>query len=70
MAKRTIENCSMIKNAIKSGMGHCGTENGKCLGYANSGEEPHETCQECKLHVYYNESHDTEMEDEYMRSGY
>jgi hypothetical protein len=54
--KRTIENCSLRKKAIHEGIGDCGTENGKCLGYANEGGEPHDTCKECKLHVYYEES--------------
>lgn len=70
MAKRTLENCSTVKKAIKIGLGKCETENGKCLGYANSGEEPHEICQECKLNIYYKDSHDNEMQNEYMRSGY
>lgn len=71
MPKRTIENCSLIRKAKRKGLGlpeRCGN---KCVGYAGAdGDEPHVICQECKLNFYYAESHDTEMKDEYMRSGY
>ena len=54
MAKRTIENCSMHKRAKKEEIGQCETDNGKCIGYAGAdGDEPHITCQECKLNVCY-----------------
>jgi len=52
---RTIENCSVIKKAVKLGVGECGTEDGKCLGYVTGGEEPCEPCIDCKLNVYYEE---------------
>ena len=55
MPKRTMENCSVIKKAVKMGIGECGTEDGKCKGYTNEGEEPCIKCIDCKLNIYYEE---------------
>jgi len=53
MPKRTISNCSVIKKAIKQGIGECGIEEGKCKGYVTEGEEPCSKCIDCKLNLYY-----------------
>jgi hypothetical protein len=58
MAKRTMENCSLIKKAVREMIGSPGIEDGKCVGYANrgsgdDGDEPCEKCKECKLNVTY-----------------
>jgi len=56
---RTVNNCSLIKKAIRQGAGTCGTENGKCIGYASvadhDNDEPCEQCKECKFNVWYGE---------------
>lgn len=70
MSKRTIENCSIIKQSIKEGLKRCSTFNGKCLGYEDGNEEVMLICQNCKLNVWYKDIQDNEMKDEYMRSGY
>jgi len=50
--KRTYENCSLIKQAIKYGIGRCGKdEHGKCLEYVNKWEEPYGKYEDCKLSV-------------------
>lgn len=56
MSKRTIYNCSIIKKAVKNGIGECGSENGKCIGYAGEdGDEPCNACKECKLNAMYSQ---------------
>ena len=53
---RTPKNCSLIKRAVKLGEGECGSENGKCIGYAGAdADEPCETCKYCKFNVWYEE---------------
>ena len=52
MPKRTIENCSLIKKAIKELAGEPKVLEGKCEGYHNEHDEPHEVCQKCKLSIY------------------
>lgn len=46
MAKRTLENCKLVKRFGEPGK----DGNGKCLGFAKSrtDDEPIETCKQCK----------------------
>lgn len=54
LAKRTIENCSLIAEGVKKGIGEPGTQDNKCIGYAGADEdEPCTTCKECNLNIYY-----------------
>lgn len=46
-SEKAIENCKVKQLAINDEIGDCGTENGKCIGYANSGGEPYEECRNC-----------------------
>ena len=50
MAKRTPENCSLIKK-----YGYVMQENGKCYGFAKSDidDEPCEACKKCKYNTDY-----------------
>lgn len=49
MAKRTIENCTLIKRGVhRLGLGEPETRNGKCLGYGR-GENDDEPCEKCKV---------------------
>jgi hypothetical protein len=49
MAKRTIENCSLIRKHGKPNM-----DNGKCVGFGTENDdEPCETCKNCKLNNTY-----------------
>ena len=69
MAKRTVENCSLMKKQRRYGYGTPEIEfDGKCLGYSVSStdDEPCETCKNCKL----NSAYEYEMQDEYIRTGY
>lgn len=52
MAKKTLENCRIIKER-----GNPGTVNGKCIGFGRSYEndEPPEACKRCKLHYLYDD---------------
>ena len=45
--KRTLENCT-LRNKYGADI-----EDGGCLGVRQDGDEPIETCRECKLHIYY-----------------
>lgn len=48
-AEKAIDRCSVRRLALNDEIGDCGTdENGKCIGYASSGEP----CEECKECVY------------------
>lgn len=50
MAKKTIDNCTVIKKAIKIGIGFCGTVGDKCEGYCTeTDDEPCDKCKRCKL---------------------
>lgn len=59
MSRRTIENCRVIKEAVKEGIGEPGKEplNGKeyCQGYQKSerDDEPYFKCINCHLNIYY-----------------
>lgn len=54
--KRTKENCSLIKQSVKLGIGEPETtKNGKCDGYETADGEPFKTCQKCKLCYWYEE---------------
>lgn len=56
MAKRTVENCSLMKKQRRYGYGTPEIEfYGKCLGYSTSStdDEPCETCKKCKLNSAY-----------------
>ena len=56
MAKRTVENCSIIKKAVRKGEGDPWVRNGKCPGYSHTeGDEPIEECLKCKLNEHYGE---------------
>lgn len=53
MAKKTFENCTVKRRAIREGIGDCGREKGKgCRGYTSTAcfDEPIEKCKRCKLH--------------------
>lgn len=45
--KYVRENCKLIRLAVADGIGEPKEVEGKCGGYAQYGEEPHEKCQEC-----------------------
>lgn len=55
--ENAIERCRLRRSQIQDkeeGAGDCGTdENGKCIGYANSGGEPCDECKECIYSVNY-----------------
>lgn len=54
MAKRTLENCSIVKKGIRLGEGEPYLDSdGKCMGYSNGDEEPIEECKKCKLNNWY-----------------
>ena len=49
---RTLKNCKLkSKYEIE-------TQDGKCDGVRQNGDEPIETCRECKMNVYYEEKQD------------
>ena len=55
MAKRTIDNCTLIKRMVKKDIDEPHQYmNGKCDGYLTD-EEPHEICDKCKLCTSYEE---------------
>ena len=44
--------CKLRQNAIDEEIGDCGTdENGRCIGYAENTDEPHDKCKECRANV-------------------
>jgi len=46
---RTIENCKVIKDAVKMGEGYPKIYDGKCEGYCTfTSDEPHEICKICR----------------------
>lgn len=49
----SINNCLIIKQAISDGVGHCGTDKGKCIGYVDHGGEPDSDCLKCEFYVGY-----------------
>ena len=54
--EKAIDRCNLRKLAIYNEMGDCGRgENGKCIGYTNSGGEPCDECKECVYQVNYDE---------------
>jgi hypothetical protein len=60
MPKRTTENCTLIKKAVKKGVGTPDIVNGKCMGYSNGSQdreddEPCLICMDCKLNTMYGE---------------
>lgn len=60
MAKRTIENCTLIKRMVRKDIDEPHKYNsilypdGVCDGYLTD-EEPHEICDKCKLCTSYEE---------------
>ena len=53
IAKRTLENCSLIRKFICT-LGKPNQYDGKCEGYAGKDEdEPITKCKECKLNTTY-----------------
>lgn len=54
MAAKTIDNCTVIKNAVKRGIGKPEQyyNLNKCLGYAR-GEDDDEPCNACKKCKFY-----------------
>ena len=57
MAKRTPQNCSLIKRGLREGIGSPQIyDDGKCMGYSHSeDDEPCETCKECKWNTSFEE---------------
>jgi hypothetical protein len=59
VSRRTIENCSVVKKAVRTGLGEPENQNGRCLGYAGSygpdDDEPCEECKACKLNTAFEE---------------
>lgn len=57
VAKRTVENCSLVKKAVKRGIGTPQMQSGKCMGYSagdnDANDEPCEKCKVCKLSTTY-----------------
>lgn len=59
--KRTIDNCSLVKEAIKQMIGSPDIIDGKCMGYSSEpdadgdDDESCETCKKCKLNNTYGE---------------
>jgi hypothetical protein len=53
IAKRTIENCRLVKKAIRQGVGEPKMIDGKCEGYAGNTDEPCETCKNCNINSFY-----------------
>ena len=51
VSAKTIENCTVIKKALKLGVGWPSINGDKCLGYAKSecDDEPLEKCKVCKF---------------------
>ncbi len=48
--KRTLENCSLIKQSIRIGVGSPNQKDRLCEGYSYlNDDEPCETCKNCKL---------------------
>lgn len=56
MATRTLENCSLIKKAVRRGIGEPEQRNGKCLGYGGDEDEPYYICAGCRLCEDYDET--------------
>lgn len=55
--KRTIENCTIIKNALKNEIGErpeTEQHEGKtyCVGYEGAFFDPYHICQDCKVSIY------------------
>lgn len=56
MAKKTIDNCTVIKRAVRDGVGYPDVSGDKCDGYAKGYcDEPHDSCIRCKLFEGYGE---------------
>jgi len=59
VCRRTIENCKVIKDAVREGVGEPLTEsrNGKiyCEGYQKSeyDDEPYSKCMDCRFNIFY-----------------
>lgn len=53
--KRTLENCSLIQQGRRKGIGEPQQRNGVCLGYQKdkNDDEPCEKCKTCKLNISY-----------------
>lgn len=46
---KTIENCRLIKRAVKAGIGNPNIRGGKCEGYCTEhDDEPLEECKRCR----------------------
>ena len=62
--KRTLENCGVIKMALRTPyLGAPEQENGKCSGYVSDTDELFVVCKECKLNVFYEEAKNGRDED-------
>ena len=56
MANKTLENCSVIKEAVSLGVGRPEQYDGQCEGYAGEDrDEPITRCKICKLNTTNNE---------------
>ena len=62
--KKTIENCKVIKQSFRDGVGRPEMIDGKCEGYAISDwdDEPHDSCKECIAGMESEEAWLQEME--------
>ena len=62
--KKTIENCKVIKQSFREGVGRPEMIDGKCEGYAISDwdDEPHDSCKECIAGMESEEAWLQEME--------
>ncbi|UZQ49838.1 hypothetical protein [Clostridium kluyveri] len=56
MANKTLENCSVIKEAVSLGVGRPEQYDGQCEGYAGEDrDEPITRCKMCRLNTTNNE---------------
>ena len=46
---RNINDCNLIKKAIREGIGEPRVIDGKCEGYAGTSDEPHSKCPIAKV---------------------
>lgn len=50
------DNCKLIRHSVADGIGYPDDVDGKCGGYCQNYDEPHETCQTCVAYAYPDES--------------
>lgn len=54
-AKYVRKNCKHIRHAVVDGLGYPDDVDGKCGGYCQNFDEPHESCQTCVAYAYPDE---------------